>query len=174
MPYATCHELLNVMIGLPRTADVLYPRAILTSSRARCIIAAAIDRATSCQVGGGSSAVDRDSIPSTVSAFKFSKAVSSSFLSSRLSGDWGSNGITFPKSPHEMGGGEDSGVSTPAGALAGTCARYGYRWRRISRTAFVKSINISSIDAFSAENQRVFQTKLDDESYRLHTQVNVP
>ena len=61
----------------------------------------------------------------------------------------GSMGMRFPRSTYEILGAGGKDVSSPSGASAGGLARYGYRSRRRSRTGMEKSINASSIEAFS-------------------------
>lgn len=91
---------------------------------------AAIDNATSCHV-----------VDPLISSSGFD-------VDASLSGLAGTN---VPRPSHDIGGGGGNGVSKPFGASCGTVARYGYLWNSISRTGRVKSMNSSSIDAFSLE-----------------------
>lgn len=65
----------------------------------------------------------------------------------------GLKGMIDPSPAQDIWGGEGTGVSIPSGALSGNCAKYGYRWSSTSLTGLVKSINASSIDAFSCFNE---------------------
>ena len=73
--------------------------------------------------------------------------------------DGGLMGMTEPSPAQDIWGGGGIGVSIPSGASSGTCARYGYRWSSISLTGFVKSINASSIDAFSYLNDDLVEAR---------------
>lgn len=106
-----------------------------------------MDNATSCQVVRSSSPSIASSVCSSCS--RCSIALSSTGPSVTGSAE---TGIIVPSAPHNIGGGGGKGLSFPWGASGGTSTRYGYRLRISSRTGRVKSMNASSIDAFSASS----------------------
>jgi len=122
------HEILRASKVNKLTAEVVYPTLVSILVRALCIISAAIDKATSCHVLWRRGMAEDDDAESPSS---------------------GMIGTMLECEPQSGDGGEGSGVSNPLGASGGTFATNGYRCNKACRTGLVKSMNASSIEAFS-------------------------